>query len=118
MNEQQVTNDRNFSTTTEHDNIENTRSNEDHVRHESIDEASINSVSSSPRSVLPEKTMTEEASLLAFDENMHIGVHQSIMEGEALNSEPPPNTGPQNIQPLVDDTDNESHNVDFNHSQV
>ncbi|KHN13935.1 hypothetical protein glysoja_047794 [Glycine soja] len=123
-NEEQVINDVNNSTSTEQDNTENLRSNEEPstlvMRQESIDETSNSSVSSSPRSVLPEKTMSDDVSPSTFDQDLHIDVQQFIMEGlaqETLNSESPTGTMPQTIQPTMDETTDESHNVDFNHSQ-
>lgn len=126
-NEEQVINDVNNSTSTEQDNTDNLRSNEDPgtsvMRQESIDETFNGSVSSSPRSVLPEITMADEVSPSAFDQDLHIDAQQFIMEGlaqETLNSESPPDTMPQTIQPTMDDTTDESHSVDFNfnHCQV
>jgi len=126
-NEAQVINAVNNSTSTEQDNTDNLRSNEDPgtsvMRQESIDETFNGSVSSSPRSVLPEITMADEVSPSAFDQDLHIHAQQFIMEGlaqETLNSESPPDTMPQTIQPTMDDTTDESHSVDFNfnHCQV
>lgn len=124
-NEAQVINAVNNSTSTEQDNTDNLRSNEDPgtsvMRQESIDETFNGSVSSSPRSVLPEITMADEVSPSAFDQDLHIDAQQFIMEGlaqETLNSESPTGTMPQTIQPTMDETTDESHNVDFNHSQV
>ncbi|TKY47132.1 hypothetical protein E2542_SST29187 [Spatholobus suberectus] len=112
INDAHIINDVNNLASTEQENIENSGSNEDPntsvMQQESIDETSIYSVSSSPRSVLPEKNMADEVSLSNFDHHMHIGAQQSIMEGlaqESLDSESPPDTMPQ------------THNVDFNHSQ-
>ncbi|KAG4377223.1 hypothetical protein AAZX31_18G064200 [Glycine max] len=120
-NEAQVINAVNNSTSTEQDNTDNLRSNEDPgtsvMRQESIDETFNGSVSSSPRSVLPEITMADEVSPSAFDQDLHIDAQQFIMEGlaqETLNSESPPDTMPQTIQPTMDDTTDESHSVDFN----
>ncbi|KAJ1384189.1 hypothetical protein SESBI_42742 [Sesbania bispinosa] len=133
INESQVINDVNNSAATEQDNIENSVSNQDpgpstsvvrqesnDVRQESNDEASINSVSSSPRSVLPEKTIADELSSSPHNQLMLIDAQQSDMEDmaqETLNGERPPDTMPQNIQPLMHDITDESHNVDLNHSQ-
>lgn len=117
----------NNPTGVEHDNVENSRSNEDYgtlvtMRQESIDEPSNYSVSSSARSVLPEKTMADDISLSGFDQHMIIDVQQSIMEGmpqETLNIESPRDTMmPQTIQPFMDVTTHESHSVDLNNSQV
>jgi len=62
-NETQIINNVDNLIATNQDNIENSRNNEDLgtsvMRQESIDDASIYSVSSSPRSVLPEKTTTD-----------------------------------------------------------
>ncbi|RDX75593.1 hypothetical protein CR513_44509, partial [Mucuna pruriens] len=123
-NEAHVTNDWNNSASTEQDIIENSRRNEDLstsvVRQESIDENFVYSVSSSPRSVLPEKTMADEVSSLAFDQHMDINAQQFIIEGmsqETLDNESPLDTMPQTIQPLMDDTTHESLNVDVNYSQ-
>ncbi|XP_027337465.1 uncharacterized protein LOC113851189 [Abrus precatorius] len=125
ITEAQVINEVNNSEGTEQDNIENSRSNEDPpstlvVRQESIDDASIFSNLSSPRSVLPEKTIADEVPSSPIDQHMHIDSQQSIMESmdqETLNSESLSDTMHQTIQPLMDDTIDESHNVDFNHSQ-
>lgn len=128
-NESQVINDVNNSTTTEQDNTQNSISNEDPagpstsvVRQESIDEDIYSISSSSPRSVLPDKTTADEVSSSTFNQHMDIGTQQSNMEDvaqETLNgTEHPPDTMPQNIQPLMDDVTGESHNVDFNPSQV
>nr|KYP76143.1 hypothetical protein KK1_020368 [Cajanus cajan] len=90
------------------------------TRQESIDDTSTYSVSSSPRSVLPEKTMVDEVSLSAFDQQILVGA-QSIMEGmaqETLDNEISFDIMPQTIQSLMDDNTHGSHNVDFNNSQV
>ncbi|KAK7305360.1 hypothetical protein VNO77_43265 [Canavalia gladiata] len=125
IDEAQVINGVNSSEATDQDNIENSRNSEDNpetsvARQESIDEASIYSVSSSPRSVLPEKTIADDVSPSAFDQHMHIGAQQSLLESmaqETLNTESPPATIPQTIQPFMDHTIDDSHDVDFNHSQ-
>ncbi|ESW18732.1 hypothetical protein PHAVU_006G065500 [Phaseolus vulgaris] len=107
-----VTNEAQFinDAVTNQDNIENSRNNEDPnksvVRQESIDDASIYSVLSSPRSVLPEKAMTDEISLSNFDQHMHIDGQQSIVEGltqESLDSENSPNIMLHTRQPMIDD---------------
>ncbi|KAK7387225.1 hypothetical protein VNO78_27842 [Psophocarpus tetragonolobus] len=111
--------DMNNLTSIDQDNMENLINNEDPstsvMRQESIDETSTYSVSSSPRSVLPEKVMEDEISLSAFDINIHIGVQQSNMEG--MTQETLDNDMLQTIQPIMNDTTDESHNVDFNNSQ-
>ncbi|KAJ1381121.1 hypothetical protein SESBI_45443 [Sesbania bispinosa] len=126
INESQVINDVNNSEATEQGNIENSVSNQDPgpstsvVRQDSIDEASSYSVSSSPRSVLPEKTIADELSSSPHNQQMLIDTQQSDLEDmaqETLNGERPPETMPQNIQPLMHDITDESHNVDLNHSQ-
>lgn len=124
-NEAQVINEVNNSEATEQDNTENSRNNEDPgasvVRQESIDEASTSSVASSPRSVLPEKTIADEVLSPVYNQHIHIGAQQSNIEDmaqETLNDEHSPDTMAQNIQPLMEDTTDESHNGDFNHSQV
>ncbi|XP_061358042.1 uncharacterized protein LOC133302300 [Gastrolobium bilobum] len=124
INEAHVTNDVNNSAATEQDNTENSRTNEDPgisvVRQESIDESSIHSISSSPRSVLPEKTIADGITSSAYDQEMNIDAEQSNMEDmtqETLNGERPPDILPQNIQSLMDDTNDESQNVDLNHSR-
>ncbi|XP_029126813.1 uncharacterized protein LOC109800890 isoform X2 [Cajanus cajan] len=121
--EEQVINEANNTTVIEQDNIENSRSSEDLItlvtRQESIDDTSTYSVSSSPRSVLPEKTMVDEVSLSAFDQQILVGA-QSIMEGmaqETLDNEISFDIMPQTIQSLMDDNTHGSHNVDFNNSQ-
>lgn len=123
-NESQIINDNvNNSTITEQGNIENSTSSEDPdpnnsiVRQESIDEGSNESISSSPRSVLPDKTLAEELSSPTFNQQMDIGSQQSNnmedMTQETLNEdELPHDTMPQNSQPLVDYITDESHNVD------
>ena len=109
-NETQIINNVDNLIATNQDNIENSRNNEDLgtsvMRQESIDDASIYSVSSSPRSVLPEKTTTDEISLSNFDQHMHVDGQQSIVEGlthESLDSENSPNIMPHTIQPMIDD---------------
>ncbi|GAU13394.1 hypothetical protein TSUD_126900 [Trifolium subterraneum] len=124
-NESHVINDVSNSTTIEQGNTQNSTSNEDPgpttsvVRQESIDEVSNESIASSPRSVLPDKTMSDEALSPTFNQPMDIGsLQQSNMEDmtrETLNHDDREHdTMPQNIQPLVDDVTNESHNVELN----
>ena len=125
INGAQVINDLNNSTAIEQDSIENLRSNEDPsisvVRQESIDDTSIYSIASSPRSVLPEKSIADDVPSSAFDQQMDTSDQQSNMEDmaqETSNGEHPLDTMPQNNQPLMDDATDESHKVDFNHLQV
>ncbi|KAK7301798.1 hypothetical protein RJT34_12673 [Clitoria ternatea] len=122
INETQVINDVNNLATTEQDNIDTSISTEiprtSIVRQESIDETSVYSVSSSPRSVLPEKTTTDEVASSTFDQHIDIDAQQSIMETFNNEVENPHDTLSQTIQPLTDDTNVESHNTDFNHFQV
>jgi len=118
----------NNSETIEQGNTENSTNSEDPIpttsvlRQESIDEGSNESISSSPRSVLPSTTVSDEDSSPTFNQQMDIGSPPSNMEDmtqETLNhDEHTHDTLPQNIQPLVDDITDESHNADFNHSQV
>ncbi|KAE9598602.1 hypothetical protein Lalb_Chr15g0082731 [Lupinus albus] len=111
INETEVNNEMNNSTATDQHNTQNSLL----VQQESIDEASTSSVASSPRSVLPDPLSPVN------NQHMHIGAQQYNIEDmsqETLNNEPPLDTMPQNIQTLMDDTIDESLNVDFNHSQV
>ncbi|XP_027932875.1 uncharacterized protein LOC114188502 [Vigna unguiculata] len=109
-NETRFINDMNNLATTNQDNIEDSRNIEDLetsvMRQESIEDASIHSVSSSPRSVLPEKTMGDEISLSNFDQHMHIDGQQSIGEDltqESLDSEISPNIMLHTRQPVIED---------------
>ncbi|CAJ2640243.1 unnamed protein product [Trifolium pratense] len=124
-NEAHVIDDVSNSTTIEQGNTQNLTSNEDPgrstpvVRQESVDEVSNESISSSPRSVLPDKTISDEVLSPTFNQPMDIGSsQQSNMEDmtqDTLNhDEHEHDTMPQNIQPLVNDITDESHNVDFN----
>ncbi|WJX31339.1 hypothetical protein P8452_19775 [Trifolium repens] len=127
-NDSHVINDVRNSATTEQGNTHNSTGSEDPgpstqvVRQESVDEVSNESISSSPRSVLPDKTVSDEVLSPTFNQPMDIGSsQQSNMEDmtqETLNhGEHEHDTMPQNIQPMDDDITHESHNVDFNHSQ-
>ncbi|XP_022642964.1 GATA zinc finger domain-containing protein 14-like [Vigna radiata var. radiata] len=109
-NETRLINDMNNLATTNQDNIENSRNSEDHdtsiMRQESVDDASIYSVSSSPRSVLPEKTMGDEISLSNFDQHIYIDGQQSIGEDltqESLDNEISPNIILHTRQPMAED---------------
>ncbi|XP_057428774.1 uncharacterized protein LOC130722148 isoform X2 [Lotus japonicus] len=126
ITESLVINDVSISAVIEQNNNENTISNEDPspstsvLRQESVDEGSNSSIASSPRSVLPEKTIVDEVSSSASTQQLHTGSQHSEMEfmaQETLNGERPPNTIPQNFQPLMVDTTDESHNLNFNYSQ-
>ena len=117
----------NNSAATEQENTQNSKYNEDHggasvVRQEAVEEVSINSSSSSsPRSVLSQKAMADQASSSAYNQEMHSGIQQSNMEDmtqATLNSEAPLDTMTQNIRPLMDGPTVESHNSDLRHSQV
>ncbi|CAL0335020.1 unnamed protein product [Lupinus luteus] len=110
INEAEINNDMNNSTTTDQDNTQNSLL----VLQESNDEASTSSVASSPRSVLPDPLSPVN------NQQMHIGAQQYNIEDvsqETLNNEPLFDTMPQYIQTLMDDTIDESLHVDFNHSQ-
>ncbi|KAL5077227.1 hypothetical protein RYX36_016211 [Vicia faba] len=127
INESHVIDDVNNLATTEQGDRENSASSEDPgnshpvVRQESLDEASNESISSSPRSVLPDKTLSDDVSSPSFNQQMDIGSPRSIVEDmtqETLNEdEHSHDSMAQNFQTLVDEITNESHDVDFNHSQ-
>ncbi|KAL2332941.1 hypothetical protein Fmac_014154 [Flemingia macrophylla] len=124
-NGEHVINEVNNTTTIEQGSIENLGNNEDSntlvMQHESMDDTSINSVSSSPRSVLPEKTMVDEVSLSVFDQQILVGAQQSIVEvttQETLDNEVPFDIRPQIIQPSMDDnTHDQLDIINFNNSQ-
>jgi hypothetical protein len=126
-NDSHVINDVSNSATTEQGNTHNSTGSEDPgpstqvVRQESVDEVSNESISSSPRSVLPDKTVSDEVLSPTFNQPMDIGSPQQSsiedMTQETLNHgehEHDTDTVPQNIQPSVDDITDESRNVDFN----
>jgi hypothetical protein len=124
-NNSHVINDVSNSATTEQGNTHNSTNTEDPgprtqvVRQESVDEVSNESISSSPRSVLPDKTVSDEVLSPTFNQPVDIGSsQQSNMEDmtqDTLNrGEHEHDTVPQNIQPSVDDITDESRNVDFN----
>ncbi|CAI8596853.1 unnamed protein product [Vicia faba] len=127
INESHVIDDVNNLATTEQGDRENSASSEDPgnshpvVRQESLDEASNESISSSPRSVLPDKTLSDDVSSPSFNQQMDIGSPRSIVEDmtqETFNEdEHSHDSMAQNFQTLVDEITNESHDVDFNHSQ-
>ncbi|BAT88374.1 hypothetical protein VIGAN_05184800 [Vigna angularis var. angularis] len=119
-NETRFINDMNNLATIDQDNIENSRNSEDLdtsvMRQESVDNASIYSVSSSPRSVLPEKTMGDETSFSNFDQHMHLDGQQSIGEGltqESLDSENAPNIVPHTRQSIIEDIIDETSLSNF-----
>ena len=126
INHSHVINDANNSTIIEQSNTENSTSSEDPgsstqaIRQESLDEGSNESISSSPRSVL-DKTVADGNWSPSFNQQMDVSYQQSSMDDmtqETLNEdEHPHDTMPQNIQSLVDDINDESHNDDINHSQ-
>lgn len=128
INESHVIDDVNNLATTEQGNRENSTSSEDPgnsppvVRQESLDEGSNESISSSPRSVLPDKTVSDDVSSPSFNQQMDIGSPRSIIDDmtqEALNEdEHSHDSMTQNVQNLVDEITDESHNVDFNYFQV
>ncbi|XP_057442292.1 uncharacterized protein LOC130734019 isoform X2 [Lotus japonicus] len=122
-----VINDVNNLESTEQDNTQDTRSNEDNTsvaRQEATGEVSISSSSSSsPRSVLPipQKNMADQVSSSANNQEIHQGVQQPNMEDmvqETLNGEAPPyDSMPQNIQPPTGDPTYKSQNNNSSHSQ-
>ncbi|XP_058757072.1 uncharacterized protein LOC131630301 isoform X2 [Vicia villosa] len=127
INQSHVIDDVNNLATTEQGNRENSTSSEDPgnsppvVRQESLDEGSNESISSSPRSVLPDKTVSDEISSPSFNQQMDIGSPRSIIDDmtqEALNEdEHLHDSMTQNVQNLVDEITDDSHNADFNHFQ-
>ncbi|CAL5202477.1 unnamed protein product [Lathyrus oleraceus] len=137
INESHVVNGVNNLARTEQGNRENSTSSEDPgnsppvVRQESLDEGSNESISSSPRSVLPDKTVSDEAASPSFNQQMDIDTPRSIVEDigtprsivedmtqETLNEDEHSHDNmAQSIQTLVDEITDESHNVDFNHFQ-
>ncbi|XP_019416365.1 PREDICTED: uncharacterized protein LOC109327650 [Lupinus angustifolius] len=111
INEVEIINEVNNPESTNQDNTQNSSL----VPQESIDEASTSSVASSPRSVLP------DALSPVYNQRVHIGTEQSNVEDmtqETFNDERSPDTVPQNIHALMDDTTFESHNIDFDPSRV
>ncbi|CAK8565886.1 unnamed protein product [Lathyrus sativus] len=123
INESHDVNDVNNLATTEQGNRENLISSEDPgnippvVRQESLDdEGSSESISSSPRSVLPDKTISDDAASPSFNQQMEIGSPQSIIEDmpqDTLNEDEHSHDNmSRSIQTLVDEITDESHNVE------
>ncbi|MED6175218.1 hypothetical protein PIB30_076320 [Stylosanthes scabra] len=117
--------DVNNSGTTEQENNQIIKSNEENgsasaVRQEVVYEVPTNSSSStSPRSVLSQKAMVDQASSSSPNKEMQLNVQQSNIEDvvqETLYDESKLDIKPQNNQPL-DDSTVEEPNDDLSHSQ-
>lgn len=79
--------------------------------------SSHSSLSSSPKSVLPEKVPVEQVSSWSFNPEVHVAVQQNNMEDNSLHEFLPQNfdlTSPPNAQHLMEDSVAQSSNVTAN----